>query len=553
VIAPFRRLVPDSSGAVAPIIALSLFGLIAVGGIAFDYARLATLDTELQDAADQAALAGATQLDGQDGAVRRAAAAAQGLLKNQTFMGNDKCGTAIETGVTSTSLTNNVTDAYCIAHAEANTTRIFLYSNKADAEAEKNPLTVTSFTALKDASDANAHFIRVAVVKRRAEYALTPIVGALSSGNNATIGAEAVAGVASAICKTPPIMICNPEPGVPFNANNKRGFGIQATGHGNDRSGIGTPVTAWAPGDFGFLAVGNGQNSDLMTALAFQNPPFDCYSTTTANVTSGNPQGLYDAVNTRFDIYDFSSGNGTTLAPCFSGSCPSASNVVKDLVKPDTQTNGNKCKISNTGWQLPNKQFSPRAYSAADTAMSQIDADKQIDAMGLPRDNCHYNSYSSTCANGRIGDGKWARGDYFNKYHLGNTPINASTMTRYETYLWEINAGGASRIPNAVSAGGGLNQYSTGVCSTGTISSGTDRRVISVALVENCASLNGTSQPVTISNWVDMFMVEPTVGTRGNGSSKDSIYLEVIGNTKASGNGSVSAQKVRHDVPYLVR
>ena len=39
-----------TEGAVAPTIALSLSALIAVGGIAFDYARMASLDTELQDA-----------------------------------------------------------------------------------------------------------------------------------------------------------------------------------------------------------------------------------------------------------------------------------------------------------------------------------------------------------------------------------------------------------------------------------------------------------------------------------------------------------------------
>ena len=43
-------------GAVASTVALSLFALIAIGGVAFDYARMASLDTELQNAADQAAL-----------------------------------------------------------------------------------------------------------------------------------------------------------------------------------------------------------------------------------------------------------------------------------------------------------------------------------------------------------------------------------------------------------------------------------------------------------------------------------------------------------------
>ena len=79
----------DSSGAVAPTVALALFALLGAGGVAFDYARLVTIDTEMQNAADQAALAAATQLDQQANAVARATAAAQGLLANQTLMAND--------------------------------------------------------------------------------------------------------------------------------------------------------------------------------------------------------------------------------------------------------------------------------------------------------------------------------------------------------------------------------------------------------------------------------------------------------------------------------
>src|SRR5688572_2741419 len=85
----------DSSAAVAPTVALSLFALIGAGGIAFDYARMASLDTELQNAADQAALAAATQLDGQDDACARAAAAAAGLLANETVFANEASARAI--------------------------------------------------------------------------------------------------------------------------------------------------------------------------------------------------------------------------------------------------------------------------------------------------------------------------------------------------------------------------------------------------------------------------------------------------------------------------
>src|SRR5438105_15952133 len=79
-----RSLLRNRDGAVAPTVALSLIALIAVGGIAFGYAHVASLDTELQQAADQAAIAAVTQLDGKSGAIARATAAAQSLIQNQT-------------------------------------------------------------------------------------------------------------------------------------------------------------------------------------------------------------------------------------------------------------------------------------------------------------------------------------------------------------------------------------------------------------------------------------------------------------------------------------
>src|SRR5438874_5641431 len=80
------RLGRSTDGTVAPTVALSLIGLVVAGGVAFDYAHLAAMDTELQQAADQAALAAATQLDGQSGAIARATAAAQSLVANKSLL-----------------------------------------------------------------------------------------------------------------------------------------------------------------------------------------------------------------------------------------------------------------------------------------------------------------------------------------------------------------------------------------------------------------------------------------------------------------------------------
>src|SRR4029450_12429753 len=157
----------DKSAAVAPTVALSLFLLIGAGGVAFDFARMADLDSELQNAADQAALAAASQLDGESRAMQRATAAAQGLVDNQTLTANDGSGKAITIP------------------------GVFFYSTKANAEADTNRITDVALFA-------TAHFVRVAVAARRTNFALTPIIDLFSSGN---LNAEAVAGLGSAICK----------------------------------------------------------------------------------------------------------------------------------------------------------------------------------------------------------------------------------------------------------------------------------------------------------------------------------------------------------------
>src|SRR5829696_2648194 len=146
-------LLRSEKGSVAPTVGLSLFALIAAGGIAFDYSRLAAMDTELQNAADQAALAAATQLDGEVGATNRAIAAAQSLVLNQTRLANDGGGVAILTGQPGTGVV-----------------RVHFYSSKADAEADTNAFEATAANA-----DTNAKFVKVAVTERTAHYALTPI------------------------------------------------------------------------------------------------------------------------------------------------------------------------------------------------------------------------------------------------------------------------------------------------------------------------------------------------------------------------------------------
>ncbi len=537
---------PDDRGAVGATYAIAITGLIIVAGAAFDYNRLMALDSELQTAADHAALGAVTQLDEKDGACARAGNAAVELLRNITLLSNDGSADGNEitvNGGTTIGVTSNACGSF---------TGVAFFQD----EAKTSPAT----------TDAQARFVEVTVDVRAARYAFTSIGGLF--GSNAR--GIAMAGMGSAICEVPPLMICNPAPGV--RASTLVGWGVQATGHGNTRDGGtnnggtgGTTVSTWAPGDFGFLEVGAGQNSDLLKALAFDEVPLDCAPADGTSPETGNPQSLYDAVNTRFDIFDFSQGAGTTLAPCFSGNCPSSTNVVKDLIKANTATNGNACGFSQgqagQGYRLPpsNERFHPLLSSAITNPNTQSVQNTAIaptvTAMGLPRDLCHYTSYGMACgsdANNRYGNGTWARWDYFSGNH-GIAPPSA-TMTRYETYLWELglrtinattgtvpNSGGQRGVPICTPAFGGTPDP--------------NRRVLQIAVVENCSSLQGASTPVDIGEWIEVFLVEPTIDGRGNGSLKDSIYVEIIGPASLGDGSGVgnTLQSFRKDKPYLVQ
>ena len=515
------RLKSDRRGATAPTVALSLVGLIAAGGLAFDYAHMATLDTELQSAADQAALAAASQLDGEDGACARAVEAARTLLANQTLQANDGRGLAV------TIANSGVCTSDTVITDDANASIRFFLDKAA----------TTPATTMKE-----ARFVEVSVVTRKALYALTPIVGVFESGE---IGARARAGMGTALCKVPPLMICPPNGTIDWST--MRGKGVRAVSQSGNN---------WAPGNFGYIGPQDANSTQI--GLAFQNPVFQCQEIEGAEpVSTGSPTPAIIAINTRFDIYDVSSGAGQVLAPCTGSACPPALNVTKDVINVAAPSGNNSCKTHSSGWRLPTNRFWPRAKNAADTAMTQIQDTATfatIDAMGLPRDNCHYTSYNSTCpgTNPRFGDGNWARGDYFNKYHAGNIPLNAGTMTRYETYLWEI---AQSRIPNVVASGSGANalrQNGTVVCNATIPDSTRDRRVLQVAVGSNCGALHGASVPVQVSEWVEMFLVEPGLASpgRGNGDGGNEIYLEVIGPVDPGGQ---NAQVIRRDVPYLVR
>jgi Flp pilus assembly protein TadG len=502
------RLAKETSAAVAPTVALSLIGLVAAGGLAFDYARMAAMDTELQNAADQAALAAARQLDQKDGACGRAALAASALVSNDTLFANEY---SAYPGVT----INVVNEGACDA---AGTIRF--YQDKAKTTAADN--------------FANARFVQVQVATRRANYAFTAIISALFQD----LTAYAFAGVGSAICKVPPLMMCNPsETGgnTSFNVADFVGKGILAKEGGGG---------AWAPGNFGFLDVGSGASADsLRDVFGLVNTTHECVTVNGVATAPGNMAAVSAAINTRFDIYASGWAQG-----CGTENCPPAFNTVKDLVRPNAGASAASCDLSNSGWRevAADEQYLPDPVTRTDA---------NVTAMGHPRDICHAISNDGDCAGGVVGDGNWDRDTYFRVNHgfatttAWQAAVGLASPTRYQTYEWEISSGNLG-----MRAVGGLASYKAPVCATaGGVGppDKADRRKASLAVI-NCKAekVKGRLIGVEVEDWIDIFLVEPSIDRSSGRTKKDQIYIEVIGATTTAGNNQ--PQLVRRDVPYLI-
>lgn len=501
----------DESGAVAATYAVALMGLIMIAGVGFDYARLATMDSELQNGADQAALAGATQLDGETGACSRAATAALELVSNITILSNDGEGNAI-------TIQNEP--------ACDQTGWVRFYQDE-----DRTPAT----------SDSDAHFIELWVDARVARYALTPIMGAVSSDQ---ISAAAMAGLGSSICNTPPVMMCNPSEPV---GNGDRDYPFTASEGDGLRLIISSPQT---PGDFGFLQTGYGTGAQaLAKALGYNSVPADCSPSDGVDTEPGDKEAVRAAFNTRFDMSE--SGQNCPGG----GTCSPSRNARKDLVR------GNNCSSSgNQGWQeAPNPYRAP-----SPTTPLASDGSQDPDMMGYPRDMCHAVSVSGACSGGIVGDSVWDRNAYFRVNYgwdsstwMSNTGLSADA-TRYDVYKWELdNPTQADMVQNV---GGNKNAYSYPVCRAPGITPNettADRRRMTVAVI-NCEAENvaGREYGVRVLKWMDVFLVEPAYA-RGSGPSarttNGDVYVEVIEEPRAAGGGDVAAQTIRRDVPYLVR
>jgi len=118
-----------------------------------------------------------------------------------------------------------------------------------------------------------------------------------------------------------------------------------------------------------------------------------------------------------------------------------------------------------------------------------------------------------------------------------------------------LNVDGVTVLgPRASEAGANpLTSYGAPQCGPVAPPTVPDRRRITLAVV-NCSSnvVHGNSVDVPIEEWVDAFLVEPSLNRQRTGPGD--VYVEII--SKTGGlipNNSGGSVTTRRDVPYLIK
>ncbi len=250
----FSNLGKDEDGGVLIYFTVMLPVIVGMIGLALEGGQFHHLNSDLQELADAASLAGAAELDGANDAITRAIDKATNLLSNDPHWSN-------------------------VAKSGAQITTPTFYSN-----ISSNGDTVTT-------DPTQATYIKVTTVTRQVQPAFLAAIGA---GSIAGTSASAVAGSNTVACNVQPLMLCNPYEGTSeFHATPGQLFEFVPAGGGSGLS----------PGDFALVDPSGQSNSsakDIRNLLAAATPNF-CYVDNVSPRPGQVTQDVNDGINVRFD------------------------------------------------------------------------------------------------------------------------------------------------------------------------------------------------------------------------------------------------------------
>lgn len=279
------------------VIATALFGFAA---LAIDFSTTYTTHTQARAAAEAAAIAGASQLDGTSDAITRATNAVQAtpLVQNEQNFAQGGGGN--------------------IAIASIR----FLDGLPAGTPGlPENPSVLDSFVTV---DPLEARFIEVTTaVLVKGNFFVQAVGGSATGSTSAT----AVAGFTQVLCQIAPLAVCNPAEantiGAPFDIAQWVGRLVLVKASGSS--------AAWTPGDFGLVDIDGTQSVPAIRDALASSEPDVCVSAV-IDVKPGQTEGARQAFNTRFDMYE-NPGFGGANARANPKYRP-ARNVTKGLVNP---------------------------------------------------------------------------------------------------------------------------------------------------------------------------------------------------------------------------
>ena len=389
-----KSLWQDTSGIMLPYVTIMLVVIIGLSLLGVDGSRYMSLQSQMQNAADALALAGARELDKKAGARTRATNAINNLVSN---------------GLAGMGISAPVTAATPVFYSAL-------------------PVASAGFTGTLATGDSDAKFVAV-TVNPATVVTVFPVAFVSAAGvNSFTAQGQAIAGNAGQqICKVPPVFMCNP-----WEATGNTDDAAATTALLNhvqpDSVGVRTQLKVLndgntGPGHFGWLVPPDGcKGANCLTEWASINSPPECFSAGAVDLNTGAIESAVKAFNLRFDIPNNPNGSGldATHSPDV--------NVRKGFV---ANTSGNWCSASLDSPTSPPVTNSSRA-------------------MGPPEDT----SFTALSASGgSIGNGQWDCATYwsFNHNAVPAPTVRAdgssgvcgtaatTTLSRYDVYAYEIN------------------------------------------------------------------------------------------------------------------
>ncbi|MDN3720592.1 Tad domain-containing protein [Roseibium salinum] len=503
---------------------LALIAMPLIMGFAvlvLDASRIHNLHTDLQNAVDAMAIAGARELDGRGDAITRATAAVEELSQNEAWFGQ---------GGTGLSFGSKINVVYDASDADASTVDLIFLT---DIPASDDTPIDDAFVATNEAATPDE--AQYALVRAKPQSLTTMFPLPIGGRDTINVSTEAVAVYTFAACEVTPIYICNPfeETATPDDEPTFNDHFNDGDTYGKEILFQNSGASSTLPGNFGFLRTyGSGANV-LANALATGNPGV-CYGRKGVDTEPGATVGPVEhGINTRLGLYNANFKNNVAAH------------------KPDKNARFGQKITGNAAQDC--KDYDPEE----DPGM----------AMGLPRGEggeplssggqvsaaltaTQFDEYWHVTHDGLTEspyeevDGAWVlkdpdalpdhsdvRLDIRNSVHHNPNPVGDFVPSRYDIYLHELAQSTHVHASANEETGNKRMCHTSGEAVA-------DRRQIFSAVI-NCqeheSELKGAATDIPVEAYTLMFLTRPAVS---DGSNRE-FSLEIVDVTGKGGFGLI--------------